>query len=580
VEIQTIKPAALIILVFVFLIISIHGEEANEKILKELSANEILDMIQSGESVEYDHIMVNGNLNLRKLDLPTNITTPIRLNDSIFNGSVIFTDAILEGSIDLSGSNFYSNVVFKRTIFNGYADLRQAKFGKYANFNGATFGGSTDFQKTAFDKTTYFNNVLFGDSVNFGGATFSGEAEFKRATFWYSDFSRATFRDDADFSESTFNGEADFGRATFSKDADFDKANFREYANFGGGGIFFEGSTVDPRRTTLFNGDADFNEVIFGGGADFGKAKFFRYASFDEAIFNGDADFNKANFSHIGGIGGSNPSFYRSTFNRDIDFSEAIFSKTIDFIGASFKGDANFNKAYFNKTAHLSEAIFEGYLVGWEDLKSALDCDEATYLRLINNFKDHGQFGEADDCYFTYRYVFMNNLSDILSWISCGFGVRPLNSVYLSIIIIILFGIFYWIGNGIYKISGEIQGDSNIKGRTWNLNSIMKTSFIVYIKESSKFLNVMPKRIFEFLRLFRSIDLSKILYELWHKSFTTRMSLNDSLYFSALVFFTLHPPHGWEYTSRWRYMVLIEDILGGIFITLFIVTLSNIMIRY
>lgn len=219
--------------------------------------------------------------------------------------------------------------------------------------------------------------------------------------------------------------------------------------------------------------------------------------------------------------------------------------------------------------------------MGWEEIKNALDCDEASYLVLVKNFREHGQFKEADDCYYIYRYINMNSLSDFLSWISCGFGVRPLYTVYLSFIFIILFGFFYWIGNGIYKLSvpHQLQEDIPGKCRRWNLHLIW-ISLIVYIKQLVKYLNDMPRRFLNFLRASRPRDISKIPDRLWHKSFEAHLSLNDSLYFSALVFFTLHPPHGWEYSRRWRYVVLLEDILGGIFITLFIVTLSNIMIRY
>jgi hypothetical protein len=40
--------------------------------LKEILASEILDKIQKGEPVEYDHVIVKGDLDLGKLDnLPT-----------------------------------------------------------------------------------------------------------------------------------------------------------------------------------------------------------------------------------------------------------------------------------------------------------------------------------------------------------------------------------------------------------------------------------------------------------------------------------------------------------------------------
>jgi hypothetical protein len=108
----------------------------------------------------------------------------------------------------------------------------------------------------------------------------------------------------------------------------------------------------------------------------------------------------------------------------------------------------------------------------------------------------------------------------------------------------------------------------------------MWNSLFLEMKKLVNYLKFMPKRILIFLRALKLENISKMGGKLWYKSFTTNVSLNDALYFSALVFFTLHPPHDWEYSKRWRYVVLFEDILGGVFITLFIVTLGNVMIRY
>ena len=45
----------------------------NEAELREIFASEILDKIQKGEPVEYDHVRITGELDLSKLDLLRNM---------------------------------------------------------------------------------------------------------------------------------------------------------------------------------------------------------------------------------------------------------------------------------------------------------------------------------------------------------------------------------------------------------------------------------------------------------------------------------------------------------------------------
>ena len=48
-------------------------EPKSEAELTEIPASEILDKIQKGEPVEYDHVRIIGDLDLSKLDLLRNM---------------------------------------------------------------------------------------------------------------------------------------------------------------------------------------------------------------------------------------------------------------------------------------------------------------------------------------------------------------------------------------------------------------------------------------------------------------------------------------------------------------------------
>ena len=84
--------------------------------MRVVPAQEILDKIEKGLPVEYDHVIIKGDLDLSKLDLPkrqvertsfeiewlglsenvTIVSSSIRLNDSTIDGNVYFNNTIFE----------------------------------------------------------------------------------------------------------------------------------------------------------------------------------------------------------------------------------------------------------------------------------------------------------------------------------------------------------------------------------------------------------------------------------------------------------------------------------------------------
>jgi len=191
-----------------------------QKGLREIPACEILDKIQTGEPVEYDHVIIKGDLNLNELNLPTEhvvltefqaktlmlfeesivVTSPIIFTNSKFDGNLNFSDHLFKNPIEIKYTEFGGEALFIGAIFNGKTDFSGAIFGRVARFWGATFSEKADFSK-----------ITFGEMANFRGAIFSREARF-----W-----GATFRKDSDFEKATFNGEANFIRSRFDDIANF-----------------------------------------------------------------------------------------------------------------------------------------------------------------------------------------------------------------------------------------------------------------------------------------------------------------------------------------------------------------------
>jgi hypothetical protein len=445
-QIRTTKLATAIILVLVVLPLTIHGDEdSSENTIRVVEASEILVKIQNNESVEYYHVIVDGNLDLSELDLPTKhinrtgfenvsglsetlkiVTSPIIIEDSTFNGFVHFNNAIFNEKIDFVGSNFTKDATFGGAMFGGVA-----------NFRGATFRGNTDFD----------------------GATFRGNTDFRRATF----------RGDAFFGGATFRGDAFFGGAEFRGDAYFEGAMFRENALFVG---------------TTFSGDAYFSEAAFSGIAYFGGT-----------TFGGDAYFRSSNFNIT-------TNFELTEFSKNAILNDIVFKGNTSFNDSQFKEDALFENTTFRGNLSLTRARYNKLYIRWHHIKAGFTYDDAAYMSLMKNFKDLGYFEDYDSCYFQYRKEhrgqpwplvsgvdnpIRKSIDFFLEWFY-GYGTRPLNALYFSLAIIIIFGIF-WKAIGLGGPDDVTGEESKVWERPDDILDIFGFSTTVFLSGTRLFID-------------------------------------------------------------------------------------------
>ena len=239
----------------------------NEASLREIPASEILDKIRKGEPVNYDQVRITGELDLSKLDLPTEHVA--RTEYQIKTLKLPEESRVVSSPIKITNSKFKGNVNFSNNFFKGPVNFDNTIFCGYAFFRGATFCRETYFSGAAFCREADFRGATFSRYAGDSGASF-----FKGATFSsFADFIEATFSNVADFVEATFSKRASFMGATFSEGASFMKATFSGYADF---------SETNLRK------NVDFIEVTFSGIADFGMATFSGYVWFHDANFEGD----------------------------------------------------------------------------------------------------------------------------------------------------------------------------------------------------------------------------------------------------------------------------------------------------
>lgn len=354
--------------------------------LKEVHASEILEQIEKGEPVKYDHVIIVGDLDLSRLELDRGsdgldapdlkgkklVKSPIQIRNSEIQGQVNFSESIFLESIDFANTKFHGGVFFFDAVFEGYANFRDTYFDEEAYFGGAIF-----------NERAYFYGAQFNRYTNFMESKFDKRADFK--------YSR--FQDFIEFQEAVFEEDARFWGAKFAKDAKFMNVEFDQ--------------------------DAEFWGARFGGDANFAGSNFARYAYFND-----------------------NPSsrLTSAKFNKSLILdSAAIYKMWLDKVDFDEKSRISLNNSDFNQL-----------IVRWDAIKDHLNCDGAAYLALIENFKNLEYFGDADDCYYQYRQNSQSRKSwwdrskyfDIFSWASCGYGVRYYHTILSGLGVILFFGLY------------------------------------------------------------------------------------------------------------------------------------------
>jgi hypothetical protein len=316
---------------------------------------------------------------------------------------------------------------------------------------------------------------------------------------------------------SIVEGYVDLFGTTFSNEVDFKNTEFLKSVDFSETHFKSQSRFAD----TKFQGDANFLRTKFERDANFWGAQFNNTAYFNEAQFYDKAIFSQANFA-------GDAHFRLSRFYADSAFWHVQFFGDTKFQDSELLGEISFDEAEFKRTFYLTGAEFYQLDARWDSIKDALVCDEPIYRNLVRNYNDLGLFSDADDCYYAYRWIsqsnergFVSKLSDYLLLISCGYGVRPHYTLILSIILILSFGFVYWLGKGIKRTE-------------------------------------CPK------------DKSNSCEE-------SLISIIDSIYFSMMVF--VSPSTEFATIGRYKYVAMIERILGWALLTIFIIILIRVAIR-
>lgn len=471
-----------------------HGLDASLPVLRSqaplaIAAQDILAQIRSGEPLDYNNVTIAGQLDLEQVDGP--VKQSVRITNSRFLGPVIIESMVFSEVLDLRGCTFQDNVSFIKSRFLGDAKFSGAKFQKQADFADTYFQGPASFISTLFLNDSSFGNAQFNGDAVFLNCGFASDVDFNYAKFLRSgSFWNANF-EDVSFFETQFAGQVTFRSAQFRGNATL--------------------------AATRFESDVLFREARFGKGSTFGLSSFAGLADFGNVFFQKTAFFGGVKFADLA-------YFANAKFDTDFILEGArLYSMQLD--------NATFNES---SRINLNSTDFSKFVVHWSTLRGRIVYNGAAYLALVKNYKSLEWFDEADECYYQYRRIGQDQapwgwgkLSDIISWLSCGYGVRVSYTAFWCLFTILIFGVIYWAGKGMskFEIEGiELPGDTRLK----------------------------PSK---------------------------RVSFTDALYFSIAMFTTSQAPVNTYPVGVYKHLAMAEGILGWFFLGLFVVVLSAVLIR-
>lgn len=411
-------------------------------------ANDLKELIKSGQKVSCIDATIIGDLNLTGLDL--------QIDDDrlkIVNSPISIIDSGIKGNIDFGNAHFKKPLDFRGSTFSGqHLNLKISEFASYIDFSGAKIGCAADLSGARFDGGMSSLKTTWSEGANFDKIICNGHALFRESEFQRGFSLRgAHMMDHVDFEDCSFNGEAYFSNSAFEKDATFLAARFAEFTELKG--ARFDQSAIFTRSRfheiadfsgAQFANDTKFYYASFANSADFSKAKFDVKTDFRKSVFDGFADFSSTSFLGVA-------LFDEAQFNKAARFANSTFIKNASFSDAYFDRDANFGASRFASMLNLTNATFNELALPWNVIDGRIIYDKATQLSLINNYKKLGWTRDYKNSYYNYREekrisepLGYAKALDTISLFYWGYGTKMYNPVaYILSSALIFAFIFY-----------------------------------------------------------------------------------------------------------------------------------------
>lgn len=369
-----------------------------------IKAEEILEAVRAGKSVEIRGATIHGPLSLKhKVVQGTIVIENCDIADELDAVHTVF-----ERSVDFSKTRFHGTVNFTLATFKDYVTFDKAKFKKMADFSEvvvegiwsskgktttyhgpvsfakATLKKAADFQESIFENVAFFMGIEVSWGADFNNAVFQAGVTFRWAKIglgmilsgvkvWgetgcadlkvegYLVGLDAQFRNRKDcdgnlekdkeaklsgFEPLDYQGHVDFSNLSVGQDLNFRNAHFlgskqdRPLTPTGRQQLLEGKEPTECERVSAMYNK--FDSISVGGKVTFTGAQFTDWVGFGSVVFHSDAWF--------GGLPDEPEKVV--SFESGADFSQARFEAHAGFIVDS-KGDLGFRAAEFRRQMYF-----------------------------------------------------------------------------------------------------------------------------------------------------------------------------------------------------------------------------------
>lgn len=164
-----------------------------------IKAEEIHKKIEEGKPVEYENVIIYGDLDLHRLDLPLN-----KNKRKIINSIIKIEYSVIKGHVFFDHSAFSRLVDFDGTVFNQAANFSDSHFQEDAGFSESQFQGEANFSRAHFATEANFSRARFNDA-DFGRAVFDRSLNLTNAKVYTLRLSDASFAEGSKINLKDFN---------------------------------------------------------------------------------------------------------------------------------------------------------------------------------------------------------------------------------------------------------------------------------------------------------------------------------------------------------------------------------------
>jgi len=394
-----------------------------------------------------------------------------RLEEKIGQGDYNFTGYYFPIDLRFTNKTFESELCFNETTFKKGLSFFYVRFKKKVKFRKAKFKEGVNLQS------------IFKEGADFSGSIFEGNADFKAVFEEYTSFNNVTFRQNVWFRryfprESTISlskisgpckrwGECSkfdpvccddigikckrevpipnckkymsFTPIIFKSGVDFYGAIFKEQAEFSNIGFCWhttDGGYAQVRfENCVFEGNTFFENTYFKGEINFNESRFEKLANFKNSVFKDRVLFRGTSFQEA--------DFTGARFEEDYEEGELAFR--LAKITQQNKGD--YHKAgdfYYQEMDYKRKKKLKKIKDSNKPLRE-LYTQDSWYKKLFKSSFLGSVYKELIFLGKWFRYVFPFELVRGL----CGYGERPWRVIVSSIVMIIVWALYYSLLNSI-----------------------------------------------------------------------------------------------------------------------------------